>query len=147
MSLPPLATVADLETRLGVPVGSLAGADLARAGAALDDASALIRDEAGKSWVDEDGATVTAPEAVRTVARRSALREYRNPDGFSGENVGPYSYQLGREASSAYLTAGEVAIVRRAAGLTSGGSALSIRTPSAYASPEAVPLQVVWELP
>lgn len=136
MSLPPLAPVADLETRIGVPVGSLAGEDLARAVAALDDASALIRDEAGVTWVDADGVTITAPEAVRIVARRAARREYNNPEELTNESVGQYSNGRAREASSVYLTAGEVAIVHRAAGKSTSG-ALSIRTPSAYSSPSS----------
>ncbi|MEV1157729.1 hypothetical protein AB0J27_20255 [Micromonospora chokoriensis] len=146
MSLPPLATVAALEPRIGVPVGSLAGDDLTRAVEALADASALVRDE-GLPWVDEDGETITAPDAVIVVVLRAARREYLNPEELSNESVGPYSNGRAREAASVYLTAGEVAIIRRAAGKTAGGSAMSIRTPSAYASPPPPSDPVVLELP
>ena len=47
MALPQLAPVSALEIRLGLAAGTLDGADLARAGAALDDVSALVRAEAG----------------------------------------------------------------------------------------------------
>ncbi|WP_229398183.1 hypothetical protein [Micromonospora okii] len=136
MSLPPLAPVAAMERRLGVAPGTLAGADLVRAGAALDDASTMVRAEAGNDWVAADGTTVTAPPVVVTVVVSAALRTYRNPDGYSGESVGDYSYQYARDSTSGYLTPAEVRIIRQAAGRT-GQAVYSIRTPSAYEGPPA----------
>src|SRR5690606_33461915 len=75
MALPPLATVAELEERLGVPTGSLEGADLVRAKADLDDASALVRTAAKKDWVAEDG-TSTAPAIAKTVVLRARSEEH-----------------------------------------------------------------------
>ncbi|SCL33023.1 Phage protein Gp19/Gp15/Gp42 [Micromonospora nigra] len=146
MSLPPLAPVAELERRLGLAPGTLAGSDLVRAGVALEDASTLVRAEAGTDWLAEDGVTVTAPAVVLTVVLGAALRAYRNPDGYSGESVGEYSYQYAREATSGYLTSAEVAIVRRAAGKLAGSGVYTVRTPSAYVNPDApepFPLAVV----
>ncbi|TDC33455.1 hypothetical protein [Micromonospora sp. KC213] len=137
MSLPPLAPVAELERRLGLAPGTLAGTDLVRAGVALEDASALVRAEAGTDWVAEDGVTITAPPVVATVVLAAALRAYRNPDGYSGESVGDYAYQYAREATSMYLTAAEVTIVQRAAGKLAGSGVYTVRTPSAYAGPPA----------
>lgn len=145
MNLPPLAPVAAMERRLGVAPGTLAGSDLVRAGAALDDASTLIRAEAGTDWVASDGVTVTAPPVVVTVAVAAALRVYRNPDGYSGESVGDYSYQYARESTSTYLTAAEVRMIRQAAGRTSAG-VYTVRTPSAYtAAPHPDPFPAVVE--
>lgn len=136
MSLPPLAPVAALEERLGVPTGSLEGADLVRAKADLDDASALVREVARIDWVADDGETVTAPASVVAVVARAALRSFNNPEGYSGESLGSgaYSYQYGQLAQQGvFLTAGEKAIVRQAAGRTGGpGGVFSVRTPSAY---------------
>lgn len=131
MTLPPLAPVSALEVRLEVAVGSLNGAALTRAEACLDDTSALIRDEAGKDWVALDGVTITAPAAVVVVATQVAKRTYSNPDGYTSESVGDYSWQA-NGAAGLYLTTGESRIVRRAARGRSAGSASDVRTPSAY---------------
>lgn len=150
MSLPPLATVADMEKRLGLAPGAIAGNDLTRAGAALDDASDLVRAEAGTDWVADDGMTVTAPRSVIVVTHNVALRAYRNPDGYQGEQIGPYSYQYTKDSTSVYLTADEVAIVHRAAGLSGGHAGVyTLRVPSAYTPPvpTASSPAVVWELP
>lgn len=134
--LPPLTTVASMEVVLGVAVGSLAGGDLDRAELSLADASAIVRSTAGGvSWVDEDGVTITAPHEVIVVTRNAALRQYRNPDGYTGESVGDYSYQFGQQAGSVgvYLNEDEKALVLAAAAATKGGSFTgSIGTPSAY---------------
>lgn len=135
MALPPLAPVAELERRLGLVPGSLSGSDLVRAGVALEDASTLVRAEAGRDWVAEDGTTVTAPAVVVTVVLGAALRAYRNPDGYSGESVGDYSYQYARESTSGYLTSAERTIVLRAAGKLPGSGVYTLRTPSAYGGP------------
>lgn len=150
MALPPLAPVSALETRLGLAAGSLSGVDLARAGAALDDVSALVRDAAGKDWVDVDGVTITAPAGAVTVTVQAALRSYRNPEGYAGESVGDYSWQLvqnGDFGVGVYLTPGEKAIVRRAALGTTGPFLGTVRVPSAFDNPtQPDPLSLSWGL-
>lgn len=150
MALPPLAPVSSLETRLGLAAATLSGVDLARAEAALGDASALIRAEAGKDWVGPDLVTITAPDAVVTVCLHAALRPYRNPDGFSGESVGDYSYQYAATGDpvDVYLSDEEKRVVRRAALGTAGpGFSGSIRVPSAYGDFRAVdPALYFWGL-
>jgi hypothetical protein len=141
--MPALATVADLEVRLGVDVGSLAGADLARAEAALADVSAVVREEAGKTWVDDDDVTITAPASALAVVYAASLRIYRNPDGFVSENLGgSYSYSYGD--SEAILTDTERALIRKAATASTGG-VLSVVTPSAYSEPTTDVESVWWE--
>lgn len=88
MSLPALAAVADLEVRLGK------SCDGPRAQAALDDASALIRAEAGKTWVDDDGNLDGVPDIIATLAMKVARRALMNPDEYTSETVGPFSVGL-----------------------------------------------------
>lgn len=126
-----IAALSSLEVRLGIPEGSLSGVDKARAEAALEDASILVREAAGQAWTDAAGA-LPAPETAVTVALRAALREYRNPQGFTTEGLGDYSYQLGEGyQSGAYLTDDERAMIRSAVGATSPGLG-SVRTPYGY---------------
>lgn len=135
--LPYLVPVSDLEKRLGVDVGSLVDADLVRAQTALEDVSALVREEAGKTWVDVDDVTITAPDGVLVVARTAALRQYRNPDGYVSENIGQgaYTWSTSQDgANGAYLTADEKRIVKRAAN-GGGSSVYTLRTPPATYDP------------
>ena len=133
MTLKALAEVSALELRLGLEIGSLQGADLARAQASLEDASALVRAEAGKPWLDGDGSTVTAPAQVVTIVIKASLREFKNPDGFTSEQIGDYSYRTDN-TGGVYLTEDERRIVRDAAG-TSGNGLWTVRTPSEYYDP------------
>lgn len=133
-----LAPVSALEVRLGVPVGSISGADLTRIEAVLDDVSALVREEAGRDWVEDD--VVTAPASVLAVVYAVALRTYRNPEGYVSENVGSgaYGYSLPKESTGCFLSDEERRIVKRAAlGSTGSSGAFSIRTPSAYVPTES----------
>ena len=69
--LPPLATIDQLAARLpaDVPLD-----DQARAEAALTDASALVRDEAGATWVDSTGALTAVPDIVVVIVLEVAFR-------------------------------------------------------------------------
>lgn len=129
----PLATIADLEVRLGA---TLSGKDLDRATANIADVSVLIRSTAGGiDWTLN--ADPVVPEDVRVVAIQAALRAFRNPDGFAGENIGgAYSYTYGPGAQNGvYLTAEEAALVTLAAELDGTGKPSgftgSVRTPAA----------------
>jgi hypothetical protein len=113
--LPPLASVADLSLRLGV---TLAGAEADRAAAVLDDASALIRGEAGAEWVDDAEQLADVPAVVASVTLAVAYRAFRNPEGFSQTSLGDaaVSYDRGEGHAAVYLTRDERRAVRRAAG-------------------------------
>jgi hypothetical protein len=130
MTLLSLAAISDLEVRLGLSVGDLQDANLARAQAALDDTSALVRAEAGKTWLDAGGLTVTAPAEVITIVIKATLREYKNPDSFTSEQLGDYSYRTDA-VGGVYLTEDERRIIRAASGTASHGL-WTVRTPSAY---------------
>lgn len=118
--LPALASLSALEARLGV---TLAGADVERASAALDDASALIRAEGGTEWVDDEGALTDVPSLVEQVTLAVAYRAFRNPDAFTQTSLGDASVAYDRSGQSAvYLTRDERRAVRRAAGTTAVGA-------------------------
>lgn len=110
-----LATVMDVEQRLG---RVFANPELGRVVALLEDASELVRLEAGRTWVDADGVPLPVPGAVRAVVLRMVDRAIRNPDGFSAESDGDYSYQRTQVEPGVYLTDAERAILRRATGRT-----------------------------
>lgn len=122
---PPLSK---LETRLGLPEGSLDGADKARAEDAIDDATTLVLAEVAGTTADRWA--VAAPAVVELVVLKAARREYENPRGLAQETRGEHSATLS-ESSGAYLTGREVMQVRRAA-TRRRGFVGSIRTPSAY---------------
>lgn len=115
--LPAFATVQDLEARLGLDVGTLTGADKGRAQAALDDASALVREEARRDWVvtdpDTEDVTITAPASVIRVVLGAALRNYRNPEAEISQTVGPFNRTVKAAETSVYLTPAELEIIRR----------------------------------
>lgn len=113
MSLPPLAGVRDLEYRVG---REFSDNELPRATAVLEDASSLIRDVAGRDWVDEDGALSGVPSSIRSTCLKVAERSIRNPGGYSSESAGDYTYQRNSAADGVYLTEREEAIIRRAIG-------------------------------
>jgi hypothetical protein len=110
--LPPLATMAALQIRLGA---DLEGADYVRAEAVLDDISHLARDEAGKTWFDEEYDTLeVVPGAVQAVVLAASRREYLNPDRYASEQAGDYSYRLSAEsASGGVFTDSELKVLHR----------------------------------
>lgn len=112
----PLADVAALEIRLG---RSFSSTEASRAIALLDDASSLVRDVAGKDWIDPDtGALMPVPGTVRATVLRMVERAVRNPEGFSAESAGDYSYQRTGVQPGIYITEGEERAIRRAIGKT-----------------------------
>jgi hypothetical protein len=125
--LPP--ALAKLEVRLGFPVGMLDGEDKARAEGALEDASVLILAEVAPSIAAKW--ELDAPKVVSLVALKAARREFENPRGLTTESLGEHSVGL-TDSSGVYLTAREIAQIRRAATGRSGAFVGSVRTPSAY---------------
>lgn len=112
MALPALAELGDLTAAIGGQV------DFARAQADLDEASALIRDDAGVTWLNESGdATVDVPDIVRVIALRVARRGYLNPTAATQLTAGDVSTShYVRSESAIYLTDDERTRIRRAAG-------------------------------
>lgn len=125
-ALPP--PLVDLERRLGLPAGSLDSTERARAEDALSDAAELalaeVSEDTAASW------RVSAPAVVSLIVLKAARREYENPRGFTQTGAADTSATV-LIASGAYLTAPEVAQIRRAAG-SPARFVGSVRTPSAY---------------
>lgn len=114
---PAFAEVEALAERLGIELDP-ESADGLRAAAALADASALIRSEAGEDWLDEYGELLDVPAIIESITLQVALRAYRNPDAYSQSTVGDVSVSYSRPGGMAgiYLTREERKAVRRAAG-------------------------------
>jgi hypothetical protein len=106
--LPP--AVALLERRLGVDVGTLTGADLARAQDALEDASTLVLAEVPDAVAD--AWELDAPKVAVLVTLKAARREYENPRGLESESLGEHQVGL-TDTSGVYLTGREIAQIRR----------------------------------
>jgi hypothetical protein len=118
----PLATLAQLKARPGI---TLTGPDAeARALTALVDASNLVRAELPPALL-----TPTVPPAVVTIVCQAAGRAVRNPEGFSSETAGQYTYRYGDDATSGvYLTEHDHKVLRR---LARRSGLRSVRTPYA----------------
>jgi hypothetical protein len=128
--LPSLADLEELSARLGLTLES-GSADALRAQAALDDASALIRAEAGAGFTDwdivpdsGDSGPNPIPDIITAIALAAAYRAYQNPQGATSAQVGDVSVSYGGTAGggSVYLTRDERNAIRRAAGRSSTGS-------------------------
>lgn len=124
--LPALASVPELEARLGLDPETLTGPDLGRARAALDDASALVRLEAKRTWVDDAGALIAIPDAIARVVLGAAQRNWTNPDAAIQETAGPFARRLNEGDTGVYLTRAEIEIVRRFR--PAGGELWTLRT-------------------
>jgi len=85
VALPSLATVEELSARLPVGVDIL---DDTRAAAALEDASTLVRDEAGATWVDTLGALIVVPDVVRMIVLEVAGRALNRSFVYGAEGEG-----------------------------------------------------------
>lgn len=111
MTLPALATLEQLEVR--TPGGLT---DTSRAQAALDDASAMVRSIAGKTWTTEGELDEDIPGIVTVVTCAAARRVLANPDGLTQEGIDDYSYSIANASPDVYLTKAERAAIRSAAG-------------------------------
>lgn len=100
--LAPLASIPAFEARLR---RALTEEELPAAEASIDDASTLVRTTSGRTWVDAQG---TPDPRVAWIVLASALRGFRNPEGYQSETVGSWTgVQAGRAddlASAVYLT-------------------------------------------
>lgn len=113
--LPALASLDDLLVRLGSTEDELTDVELARAQAALDDSSTLVRTEAGKTWVTDDELDEDIPDVVVMVTLSVARRGLLNPDGYRQETLGDHSVTYGGP-DSLYLTDAEKGLIASALG-------------------------------
>lgn len=115
--LPPFASVDDYTALFG-------DVDAARAGAALDRASTIIRGYVGQAMGDGDtldftGAQPWAADTFSGITVQVAHRVLDNPDGLTAETISGYSYQQANASADAYLTAQEKAELLAALGRSS----------------------------
>lgn len=93
MALVPLATVDDMETRLGKTIA--AGVERDRAEALISDASTLVRHEAGRTWVDAEGDLDSPPDVAVMTALSAAIRAWYNPSQIESAQLGAVSIRYG----------------------------------------------------
>ena len=128
--LPAFASVEDLEDRLG---RALEDADLMRAQAALDDASALIRVEAGTgvTWDSIDDVGAAYQGAIVAVTLAVARRVMENPELAQSKSMGDASVTFGDSSNDVFLKASERRLIHRAAGRSALGYVdLEVGTPA-----------------
>lgn len=101
--LPSLATVEDMEARIGHAITD--ADERTRAQSLLDDASALVRFVANVTWMTTDEPPVLGPvpDHIVTLTVGAALRGWYNPAGIESAQLGAVSVRYG----GAWLTASE----------------------------------------
>jgi hypothetical protein len=110
MSLPPLATIEDLNNRMGTDLAD----DDPRALSLLSYASALVRRHTGCTFVNADGELLDTQAVfdVRDVVVGMVERVADNPAGVTQEVTGPFSVSFGSNAAERiYLSAGDKVIL------------------------------------
>jgi len=105
--MPALATVAQVEARLGEPIEE--PDDIALAEAVLEEASNLVRFYAQQPlWT-----AGTAPAVAITICVAAAARAYLNPAGFDMERGDMVTFNRNKDyVAGAALTSQEISIVR-----------------------------------
>jgi len=117
--LPPLATVEDLEARIGHAITD--ADERARAEALLADASALVRMAAHDDYMELDGVTLgPVPDLAVTITASAALRGWYNPAGIEAAQLGAVSVRYG----GAWLSQAERDLLGQLAGGGPGSGTL-----------------------
>ncbi|MGO1835312.1 MAG: hypothetical protein ACTH0C_11650 [Actinomycetaceae bacterium] len=101
-----LATVAELGDWLGESI-VVDSAEGKRAELCLRAASALVRSEAGRTWLADNGTLQDVPENVRMVTLYCASRVFDNREGQNRWNVDDAGGGWKVDEAGAYLTASE----------------------------------------
>lgn len=136
--LPP--SVEDLTLRIGLDkLDTEEPGVIGRLTAALEDATTLALAEVSPTLAERW--TAAAPPVVRLVILTAARRGFENPRGINQETLGEHTVGM-TDTSGVYLTARELASIKKAATGRLNGYVGSIRTPSAYGIPQ--PVQAVY---
>lgn len=139
MTSPQLVPLVTFSNWLGQP---LSAADEPRAEAILDAVSALVRSEAGRTWVDDGGNLEEVPTDVQTVVMQVAQRVFLNPLGFQSERSGDYSYAFPTSGPGGlYLEPHERAVLARYRATQRGLWTLSTTRSDTDADTVYVPIQ------
>jgi hypothetical protein len=108
--LPALADIDALEAWTGDTIPD----DDPRALAVLAAASALVRSETRRTWLDDMGALAAVPDELGMVVVQVAARKWLNPEDVIQDGTGPFTARFSeRTADGLYLTDTERAICAR----------------------------------
>jgi hypothetical protein len=145
----PLAKPEDLSDWLGEPITE--AADVKRAERIIRFASALVRKESGRTWVQDDGETLVAdlPDDISLAVVQSAARAYENPHGQTSDAQDDWRATFKVEEVGVYLTETEKAMVARFRGARLGGlsTIATTRMDSVPASTGWVPVEDAPDFP
>lgn len=135
--IPPLASLEMLSRKLGYTPEET---EADRAGHLLDEASELIRDVAGMTWlVTGTNALDNVPRRVARICVAVAYRAFMNPEGLTQRSLGDSAKSYDRTAREGgediYLTAEEERAVRKAAG---GSTFAAVTLTSPYSADAAL---------
>ena len=109
-ALPALADIDALEAWTGDTIPD----DDPRALAVLAAASALVRSETRRTWLDDMGALVAVPDELGMVVVQVAARKWLNPEDVIQDGTGPFTGRWSELAGQGiYLTDTERAICAR----------------------------------
>ena len=131
-TLPAFAEVDALSDWLGEEITS-GSKEEKRAKGALRMASALVRAETRREWVDDDNNLVDSlPDVLALVTIQAAARGFTNPYGATSANESIDDYQTGErylvQEAGIYLTDSEKALLEPCAGRRFGGLGTVSRT-------------------
>lgn len=127
MALPSIASTTDLAEWLGLEFAA-ESADEGRAETVLAHASAAVRVEARRQWVDEEGALDGVPEGIPELVVQIAARMWANPTGAEQQTTGPFARRnLANTLTDAEKDAVHAA-VRADEGTTSTGGLWTLST-------------------
>lgn len=115
-----LATVQELADWIGAPIEANT-AEYRRAEQCLRIASALVRTETGRTWLNPDGELLTVDENAAMVTLYCAGRVFDNREGMTREGIDDWSGSFKVDEAGAYLTATEKRMLSHLGGSTFGG--------------------------
>lgn len=136
---PPLASFAMLARKLGALPEDFDEPERARGEYLLDEASELIRDLAGKTWLTTTNALDNVPRPVARVCVAAAARAFENPHGLTQRSIGDSSKSYDRSQREGgeivYLTDTEERTVLKAAGVS---TFVAVTLTSPYSADDAL---------
>jgi len=137
----PLCSMLQAAKRAGRVLDDLPEDELERLQGYLSDASALIRDEAGRTWLDEDGDLEAVPFRIQSICAWVTARAFLNPEGLLQRSIGDsakmYTASKREGGEAVYLTENELRTVQKLGGHSSFTSMTLV---SPYSGTDAVDL-------
>ena len=129
----PLATIQDLSDWLGEPIAE-DSAEGKRAAMCLRIASALVRKEAARTWLNESGTLDSPPEDAVMVTVYCAARVFENPNAQTRGGLDDHTESWKVDEAGAYLTASEKRMLAQFRTAAFGGIGIVTTTRSEYSA-------------